>query len=108
METEVNVLIKHSDHDSKFQKEMLEQMKAHDADPQAYASLFDRIGLNEKGVQRYGTHALTRYDGEGGGKTELYPVEDMRNIDRLRSEIGLPALEAACKDITPVPWAGFG
>lgn len=57
--------------------------------PAAFAAMLsDRIRFNERRPQRYGTI----FDWAENGRLEPWTLEDPEQVDRLRAEVGLPAL----------------
>lgn len=62
-----------------------------EANWQQYALMFDRMRMNQKKPQRYGTH--TYLDPETGPINELYPLEDESKVDEWRKEAGLEPLK---------------
>jgi hypothetical protein len=60
-----------------------------EADPRHLATLTDRLESETRGVQLYGTLALTRDD----ETVFLVPVEDLDGLDARRGALGLPLVE---------------
>lgn len=60
------------------------------------AYIEDRVSLSKNGYQIYGTLVKSE---EKNGKlvTELLPVKDLKNLNKLRSEMGLDSLEDQLK-----------
>jgi hypothetical protein len=85
------LLVQHADRDRAFQKKcltLLEQaVKAHEASPTDLAYLTDRVLVGENKKQIYGTQ-FRMVD----GKWEPNPIEDEKNVDRRRKEVGLPSM----------------
>jgi hypothetical protein len=69
--------------------------RENEADWQQYALMFDRMRMNQKLPQRYGTHIYmdNRYPGEN----VLYPLEDESKVDEWRKEAGLEPLNVFMK-----------
>jgi hypothetical protein len=87
------LLVQHSDADVAFQKECLALMEAAgdgEVSRQDVAYLTDRVLVNEKKKQRYGTQM--------GMNFEPQPIEDPENVDKRRAEIGLPPLAEYVND----------
>jgi hypothetical protein len=64
--------------------------RENEANCNQYAFMFDRLRMNQKLPQRFGTH---HYLDPGEGKTdELYPLEDATRVDEWRKELGLEPL----------------
>ena len=63
----------------------------HEGNWQQYALMFDRMRMNQKKPQRFGTH--TWMDPRAGRNDELYPLEDETRVDEWRKEIGLEPLK---------------
>lgn len=82
------LLIQHQDHDVDFQKECLflldKAVQAYESPMQHYAYLLDRVNMNQKIPQVYGTQWIQEND-----MYTLYNVEDPENLDKRRQEAGL-------------------
>lgn len=89
------LLVQHADHDLAFQKHCLELMKnapEGEVSKRNMAFLEDRIRVNERKRQLYGT----QFHGEG----ESYgprPIEDPENVDKRRAEMGMETQEEYAK-----------
>lgn len=84
------IIVQHADHDVAFQKKCLNHMKqliAHnEVEKKWIAYLYDRIKINQKKPQRYGTQV--------DYKTGLpKPLEDPLNVDKYRAQMGLKSLD---------------
>ena len=79
------LLIQHQDEDLELQKNCLEKC---DFAPLEKAYLTDRVLLAEGKKQRYGT----QYKREANGYV-CKPLEDPKNINKLRKSVGLGTLE---------------
>lgn len=81
------LLVQHADADASFQKECLEKMeplvKTGDVAGKDYAYLYDRVAVGQGRKQRYGTQV----DGD-----DFAPIEDPKNVDARRKEMGLSSL----------------
>ena len=92
------LLVQHADRDRAFQKRCLSLMeralKAQEASPTDFAYLTDRVLVGENKKQVYGTQFRTV-----DGKLEPYPIEEEKNVDRRRKEVGLPSLAEYQKEI---------
>jgi hypothetical protein len=87
------LVVQHSDADVAFQKECLALMEAApqgEVSRQEVAYLTDRVLVNEKKKQRYGTQM--------GMNFVPQPIEDPDNVDKRRAEIGLPPLAEYVKE----------
>ncbi len=91
------IIVQHADHDVKFQKFILEQLNVlrfhKETDPKNYAFLYDRLKLSfndpsKRELQRYGTQGHCE-----GQFWNYYPVEDEKNLDKIRAEIGLEPIK---------------
>jgi hypothetical protein len=87
----VFLIIQHSDHDSKWQKSQLTNIKRAvtngDLKAQSYAYLYDRIKIRSGEKQLYGTQLA---NADIVSKTvELAETADMENLDKRRMEMGL-------------------
>jgi hypothetical protein len=88
------MIVQHSDHNPKFQKEVLTEMKK-EVDKQNaistnYGLLVDRVNLNTGQSQIYGTQVT--YNMNNG---QAYPkkLEDSINVNQRRKSIGLEPIE---------------
>src|SRR5579884_821898 len=85
------LLVQHADKDRDFQKRCLKLLaravKAGEASAGQHAYLTDRVLVGENKKQLYGTQFRTV-----DGKLEPYPIEDEKNVDRRRKEVGLSSL----------------
>jgi len=90
--------IQHSD-DSILQDKYLpilkDAVKLGNAEPWHYAFLVDRILMNKGEKQIYGTQKIISDDPT---KSYLIPLRDPDNVDKLREEIGLGAIEDDLKE----------
>lgn len=59
-----------------------------------YALMYDRIQVSENKPQRYGSQLTTN---EKTGKLEFSPIEDEKNVDKRRVEVGLGPLSEYAK-----------
>lgn len=88
------LIAQHADHDARFQKAILILIKkVYNKNPleinkSNIAFLEDRILFNEKKRQIFGTQFYTNKEGVFG----LWPVKNIKNIDKLRKKYGLPPL----------------
>jgi hypothetical protein len=60
-----------------------------EADTADYACLYDRVLIQERGEQYYGTHHLPNDENEIAGK----PLVDAETVDERRRKVGLVPLE---------------
>ena len=76
----------HADHDPAFQLTALRLMEPLAADGKVskrnYAYLYDRVMLKLSGKQRFGT----QFSGCEGDEYKLRPLEDEKQLDKLRVE----------------------
>jgi hypothetical protein len=88
------VPIQHADNDIPFQQEMLKAMKKEiengSSDKYNYAMLEDRINVNLKKPQRFGTQVTYNEKGQAIPKIGLI---DSTNIDSLRKAFTLPSFK---------------
>lgn len=86
------LLVQHADQDPAFQKECLRLMepllKSGQVSTRNYAYLFDRVRVNARQLQRYGTQGKMEK-----GLIFLQPVEDPRKLDQWRKEMNLEPIE---------------
>lgn len=82
------LVVQHSDRDVVFQKKCLALMEPLVAKNQVgktdFAYLWDRVAVNSGKKQRYGSQ-IEKKD----GKWQPKPVEDPKNLDKRRAEVGL-------------------
>lgn len=92
------LLVQHADQEPKFQAYCLSLLaplvKTGEVDEKNYAYLFDRVAVALGRRQRFGTQAMF-----GGPGLSISPVENPRNVDKLRKSIGLPSLEEYLNDL---------
>lgn len=90
------VLVQHADEDLSFQKKCLNMMKqafkVGQALPEDLAFLTDRVMLNTRKKQCYGTQ-FRLVD----GVREPYPIIDRKNVDRRRKAVGMSTLAVATR-----------
>nr|GEU28629.1 hypothetical protein [Tanacetum cinerariifolium] len=65
------------------------------------ATSLDRVRVNEKRPQIYGTQYHTRKD----GKIQFYRIEDIANIDRRRLEMGMSSFAYLQEQLAKPPAA---
>ena len=86
--------IQHADNNIDFQQEMLKKLakeiKKNNAEKSHYALLEDRIAINLKKKQRFGTQVIYNLDGQAIPKNGLV---DNANVDQLRLEYDLPTFK---------------
>jgi cytidyltransferase-like protein len=85
------LLVQHQDLNIELQKECLELLhkaiQGYESPMRNYAYLLDRVNMNQKLPQVYGTQWV-----QEDGKYVLYQVEDMDNLDKRRFEAGLGSI----------------
>jgi hypothetical protein len=83
------LLVQHADHDPAFQLQALRLMEPLVANGEVskrnYAYLYDRIMLKLSGKQRFGTQFM----GCDGDEHKLRPLENDKQLDKLRTEYEL-------------------
>jgi primosomal protein N'' len=87
------LLAQHADHSQKFQETVLRLFRridreSHDVDRANIAYLADRLSVNKKRTQRFGT----QFYFDKKGCLVLHPLMEPNKIDRLRKEYNLPPL----------------
>ncbi|MGB0932260.1 MAG: DUF6624 domain-containing protein, partial [Chitinophagales bacterium] len=91
----VFLIIQHSDSDVEWQKSQLPNIESAvrngDLPPQKYAYVFDRIQVNTKQAQRYGTQ-FSNVDLQNK-IVELRDTEDLSLLDTRRREMGMMPIE---------------
>lgn len=98
------LIIQHANTDTqiKYLPMMRDAVKNGNARPQDLALLEDRVGINTKGKQIYGSQV------QKDSITNQYfllPLEDPANVDKRRKEVGLPPLASYLKQFNIV-WEG--
>jgi len=97
------LLVQHCDQDVLFQKQMLQKMQPlldkKEALSKNYAYLEDRIAVNEKKEQKYGTQV--RYSSEKK-VWEPLPLLNPKKVDDYRKSIGLKTLKSYLDEISQV------
>jgi len=87
-------IVQHSD-DLKFQREVLVKMEPLVGTPELkgedYALLYDRVAISEKRLQRYGTQGTACQNGKFAIPRD---VEDVRNLDQRRAQMGMEPMAA--------------
>ncbi|MCH7905058.1 MAG: hypothetical protein IH944_10905 [Armatimonadetes bacterium] len=85
------LLVQHSDRDIEFQKKCLALMEPlvekNQVGKSDFAYLWDRVAVNGGKKQRYGTQIESK-----DGKWQPKPVEDPKNLDKRRAEVGLSTM----------------
>tara|TARA_R110000765_G_scaffold7655_1_gene24968 strand:- start:193 stop:828 length:636 start_codon:yes stop_codon:yes gene_type:complete len=95
------LIVQHSDHNPKFQNEVLEKMKVQvdikNAESRKYGLLVDRMNLNTGKAQIYGTQVT--YNMNTG---QAYPkkLADSTNVNKRRKSIGLEPIEIYLNDMS--------
>ncbi|HVJ03729.1 MAG TPA: DUF6624 domain-containing protein [Sphingomonas sp.] len=83
------LLVQHADDDLAFQTRVLAILEAlvgsKDTDPRNYAYLYDRVAVNGKRPQRYGTQGRCTVS----GSWEPREIEDPARLDERRGAVGL-------------------
>ncbi|MFN3851525.1 MAG: DUF6624 domain-containing protein [Spirosomataceae bacterium] len=86
-------LLEYCNSEPEFQLSVLEKMKKEvdnkNANPLLYANLIDRVLVNLKRKQIYGTQLSLSY---GETSYEPLPTEDITNLDVRRKSVGLPPI----------------
>jgi hypothetical protein len=86
------LLVQHADLDPKFQREcldLMEKLPKTEISKSNFAYLTDRVLLAEGKKQIYGTQCTFNDKGE----FEPRPLEDEKNVDKRRAEMGLGTIE---------------
>ena len=84
------ILLQHVTDDDlrvKSEKPITESFRKKELTPMDYANFIDRLRLHREKKQLYGSGFEFK-----DGKMVLSPTEDMRNLDKRRTRIGLPPL----------------
>lgn len=94
------LLIQHADEDISFQKKCLHlittlfKSESNEVVPMHIAFLTDRIYVNEKKPQKFGTQFYTNKKGE----FTYWPIRDIRNVDKRRAMFGIEPLAEYLED----------
>lgn len=95
------ITIQHADNDIKFQQEMLKalgkEIEKNNAEKSNYAMLEDRIAINLKQKQRFGSQLTYNKEGQAIPK---YGLIDSINIDNLRMEYNLAPFKEYYNEMT--------
>ena len=97
------LIVQHCDKFPEFQKEVLKAMdkevKQHNADPNNYAYLYDRVQVNAGQKQKFGTQL--DYDVEKTGRAfPKYGLEDSVHVDNIRADYHLGPLKDYLNQMT--------
>jgi hypothetical protein len=94
------LLVQHQDSHLDFQKQVLQDMKGAveqgEASKANYAYLYDRVMVNEKKPQHWGTQISCKND-----KPVLDPVDDPSGLERRRQELQLMPLDKYLEMLAP-------
>lgn len=100
-ETQFWISIQHADNDVPFQQEMLKALKKEirkkNADRAHYAMLEDRIAVNQKRKQRFGSQVTYNKSGQA---IPQYGLVDSTKVDKWRAAYNLPSLKKYYNDMT--------
>jgi|SRR3989344_5566187 len=85
------LIVQHANYDQRFQEECLELMRQvkNDVLPSNIAYLTDRVAVNKGELQLYGTQFRKDED----GNMVPYPIEDLKNLEGRRTQMGLESFE---------------
>ncbi len=93
------LLVQHADLDVEFQAWCLSLLEtaasSGQASPVDAAYLFDRVRVNRKRPQRYGT----QFRQDANGRYEPQPIEDAEHVDERRAAIGLEPLAEYARSV---------
>lgn len=94
------VMVQHCDHVPAFQYRVLELLKVEvlhkNADGSNFAYLTDRVNLNAKSKQVYGTQVMYNEIGQAIPR----PLMDSLNVNTRRAEVGLEIIEKYLNELT--------
>ncbi|MBB4106922.1 DUF6624 domain-containing protein [Pedobacter zeae] len=100
-ETDFWISIQHADNDIAFQKQMLnvlkKEIRRNNAPKIHYAMLEDRIAVNLKQKQRFGSQVTYNKIGQAIPKIGLI---DSANVEKLRKEYDMPSFKKYYNDMT--------
>lgn len=100
-ETQFWISIQHADNDIPFQQKMLKVLKKEirkkNADRSHYAMLEDRIAVNQKKKQRFGSQVTYNKIGQAIPK---YGLTDSTKVDEWRAKYNLPSFKKYYNDMT--------
>ena len=90
------LLVQHCDQYPEFQKKVLKSMdkevKKHNANPNNYAYLYDRVKVNAGEKQLFGTQVTYEVETTGRAIPKI-GLADSANVDQLRKDYGLDSLK---------------
>lgn len=100
------LIVQHADLDVSFQKNILiilaDLYPQGETSPKNYGYLYDRVAMNEKTPQRYGTQGECRAE----GWVPVPEIEDFENVDKRRFSLGMNSfaenkqrMDRACAEI---------
>lgn len=78
----------------KYAPLMKESVLKNQSQPMHYARLIDRILVNDKKPQIYGSQTTK----DENGNTIFFEIEKPKNVNKRRKEIGLPGIESFAKE----------
>lgn len=78
----------------KYAPLMKESVLKNQSQPMHYARLIDRILVNDKKPQIYGSQTTK----DENGNTIFFEIEKPKNVNKRRKEIGLPRIESFAKE----------
>lgn len=87
-------ILQHSQIENKYYYMVKKAYQNNDFHPELYALLTDRWLKQQGKKQIYGTQLSNKIDSD---TIILYPVEDFRNVNQRRAELGLPPVEEYVK-----------
>lgn len=100
-ETQFWISIQHADNDIPFQQEMLKTLKKEirkkNADRSHYAMLEDRIAVNQKKKQRFGSQVTYNKIGQA---IPMYGLTDSARVDKWRAQYNLSSFKKYYNDMT--------
>ena len=96
---QAGILVTHTQ-DKEFAQKCLKLMEEniHDIDKTNFAIIYDKVMISAGKSQRYGTKLKSYFKDNGDVVTEVMPLEDPKNVEELRKQIGLSPLDEYIKN----------
>ncbi len=94
--TSIYLILQHSDDAlmREYYPKVEEMVALGYLDPDDAATMFDRLQMNANLPQRYGTQTFENTNNQN----VVWPIQDIEQLDTLRSSVGLPTMQAYIKN----------
>lgn len=94
--TSIYLILQHSDDAlmREYYPKVEEMVSLGYLDPDDAATMFDRLQMNANLPQRYGTQTFENTNNQN----VVWPIQDIEQLDTLRSSVGLPTMQTYIKD----------